>query len=193
LQAALKNIHAGSEVLYQGNGVLTSNAIVVGLITDAIVQSAITKLRLPIDSMPGKEGFVIRSVNNNIIITGSDASGVMYGCFELADSIRLNGKVPASINIKDKPQMVMRGVCVGLQKPYYLPGRTVYEYPYTEQTFPWFYNKKLWIKYLDSLAEYRINSLYLWNGHPFASLVKLKEYPFAVEVDDATLSDQRGR
>jgi len=32
----------------------------------------------------------------------------------------------------------------------------------------------------------RMNSLYLWNGHPFASLVKLKDYPFAVEVDDAT-------
>jgi len=31
-----------------------------------------------------------------------------------------------------------------------------------------------------------MNSLYLWNGHPFASLVKLKDYPFAVEVDDAT-------
>jgi hypothetical protein len=31
-----------------------------------------------------------------------------------------------------------------------------------------------------------MNSLYLWNGHPFASLVKLKDYPYAVEVDDAT-------
>jgi ribosomal protein S17 len=31
-----------------------------------------------------------------------------------------------------------------------------------------------------------MNSLYLWNGHPFASLVKVKEYPYAVEVDDAT-------
>ena len=31
-----------------------------------------------------------------------------------------------------------------------------------------------------------MNSLYLWNGHPFASLVKLKDYPYAVEVDEAT-------
>ncbi|TKK65859.1 hypothetical protein FC093_18840 [Ilyomonas limi] len=186
LQASLSNTNNNSKLVYQYQSVPTTNAIIVGLISEPLIQSAITKLQLPIDSIPGKEGFIIRSVNNNIIITGSDASGVMYGCFELADSIKLNGKVPASIHIKDKPQMVMRGVCVGLQKPYYLPGRTVYEYPYTEQTFPWFYNKKLWIKYLDSLAEYRINSLYLWNGHPFASLVKLKEYPFAVEVDDAT-------
>jgi hypothetical protein len=31
-----------------------------------------------------------------------------------------------------------------------------------------------------------MNSLYLWNGHPFASLVRVKEYPYAIEVDDAT-------
>lgn len=36
------------------------------------------------------------------------------------------------------------------------------------------------------MVENRMNSLYLWNGHPFASLVRLKDYPYAVEVDDAT-------
>jgi hypothetical protein len=48
------------------------------------------------------------------------------------------------------------------------------------------YDKALWIQYLDSLVANRLNSLYLWNGHPFASLVRTKEYPYAVEVDDAT-------
>lgn len=82
--------------------------------------------------------------------------------------------------------MVLRGACIGLQKSTYLPGRNVYEYPYTPETFPWLYDKALWIKYLDTMVNNRMNSLYLWNGHPFASLVKLKDYPFAVEVDDAT-------
>ena len=36
------------------------------------------------------------------------------------------------------------------------------------------------------LAKNRMNSMYLWNGHPFASLVRVKEYPYAVEVDSAT-------
>lgn len=82
--------------------------------------------------------------------------------------------------------MVLRGGCVGIQKMEYLPGRGVYEYPYTPESFPWFYDKEQWIKYLDMLVENRMNSLYLWNGHPFASLVKLEEYPFAVEVDEET-------
>ena len=82
--------------------------------------------------------------------------------------------------------MVLRGACIGVQKPTYLPGRHVYEYPYTPETFPWFYDKKLWLRYLDSMVANRYNSLYLWNGHPFASLVRLKDYPYAVEVDDGT-------
>ena len=68
----------------------------------------------------------------------------------------------------------------------YLPGHQVYEYPYTPENFPWFYDKKQWIEYLDMLVDNKMNSLYLWNGHPFASLVKLKDYPFAVEVDEYT-------
>lgn len=134
----------------------------------------------------GKEGFSISSQGETITIAGTDASGMLYGCLELAERIRTSGQLPRHIAFTDKPEMVLRGTCVGLQKPYYLPGRTVYEYPYTPETFPWFYDKQLWVQYLDSLATNRFNSLYLWNGHPFASLVKLKDYPYAVEVDSAT-------
>ena len=140
-----------------------------------------------IRGMMRKETFFINSSDKgNITITGTDASGSLYGCLELADKIKETGHLPQKISIVDSPEMVLRGACIGVQKPYYLPGRTVYEYPYTPATFPWLYDKKLWIQYLDSLVENRMNSLYLWNGHPFASLVRLKDYPYAVEVDDAT-------
>ena len=71
-----------------------------------------------------------------------------------------------------------------MQKTFILPGRKVYEYPYTPELFPWFYDKNLWREYLDFLAANRMNTLYLWSGHPFASLVRLKDYPYAVEVPD---------
>ncbi|MFC5682244.1 alpha-d-galacturonidase [Flavobacterium sp. MAHUQ-51] len=131
-----------------------------------------------------KEGFLIRSQKNSIFIEGNDATGALYGALELADRIETSAAIPATINVEDSPEMVLRGTCVGIQKPVYLPGRDVYEYPYTPASFPWFYDKALWIKYLDMMVDNRMNSLYLWNGHPFASLVKLKDYPFAVEVSD---------
>jgi len=133
-----------------------------------------------------KESFSITTQNNITKISGSDESGVLYGCLEFAERIKALKTFPGSLKIADAPEMVLRGQCIGIQKSTYLPGRNVYEYPYTPETFPWFYDKKLWIQVLDSMLENRMNSLYLWNGHPFASLVKLKDYPYAVEVDDAT-------
>ncbi len=133
-----------------------------------------------------KEGFRIKSDKNLISVSGTDANGALYGCLELANRIEKEGKLPSEIDFTDNPEMVLRGTCIGLQKTEYLPGRTVYEYPYTPENFPWFYDKQQWLDYLDMMVKNRYNSLYLWNGHPFASLVKLDDYPFAVEVDDAT-------
>lgn len=135
----------------------------------------------------GKEGYVIElATDGTLFIVGNDNSGTLYACLTLIEQLNTEGKMPVKIALKDRPEMVLRGTCIGLQKPDYLPGREVYEYPYTPETFPWFYDKALWIKYLDMMLENRYNSLYLWNGHPFSSLVKLKDYPYAVEVDDTT-------
>ncbi|GEL10533.1 Glycosyl hydrolase family 20, domain 2 [Flavobacterium glycines] len=142
--------------------------------------------KLDDSKLTNKEGFQINSEKNTIFIEGFDASGTLYGALELADRIKEEGKIPSEITIQDSPEMVLRGTCIGMQKTTYLEGRGVYEYPYTPESFPWFYDKALWIKYLDMMVENRMNSLYLWNGHPFASLVKLKDYPFAVEVSDET-------
>jgi len=163
------------------------NLIIVGEENDASLNRAATLFDIDFEGKPGKEGFNISSGENGvIIIVGTDNSGALYGCMELADQIRKTGKLPGHISFKDQPEMVLRGTCIGIQKPTLLPGRGVYEYPYTPKNFPWFYSKSLWIKFLDSMVENRLNSLYLWNGHPFASLVKLKDYPYAVEVDDST-------
>ena len=144
-----------------------------------------------------KEGFTITCTRSKkgkverIDVTGNDATGCIYGCVELATMIGEKDISALPGQKTDAPEMVLRGGCIGVQKPYLLPGRTTYEYPYTPELFPWFYDKTQWIEYLDMLVENRMNSLYLWNGHPFASLVKLDDYPFAVEVDDATFEKNK--
>ena len=133
-----------------------------------------------------KEGFTIETKGKHTLVKGNDATGVLYACRELIDNYIDKGNFSFPTSLTDAPEMVLRGACVGVQKMEYLPGRGVYEYPYTPESFPWFYDKEQWIDYLDMLYANRMNSLYLWNGHPFASLVKLPDYPFAVEVDDET-------
>jgi len=144
----------------------------------------LVKPAVPYDT--AKEGFTIDCSDQVARLTGNDENGILYAALELAAKIEKDKKFPDRWLMKDAPEMVLRGQCIGLQKPQYLPGRNVYEYPYTPETFPWFYDKELWIQVLDSMVNNRMNSLYLWNGHPFASLVRLKDYPYAVEVDDST-------
>lgn len=140
-----------------------------------------------------KEGFCIRRNGQKICITGNDGTGVIYGVQDFIEHTLQNPDESTrywhlDTVVTDAPEMVLRGTCIGQQKPYLLPGRMVYEYPLTPELFPWFYDKEQWVEYLDMLVENRMNSLYLWNGHPFASLVKLDDYPFAVEVDSATFA-----
>ncbi len=133
------------------------------------------------------EGFTLHSKKSSFVISGNDAAGCIYGANRLKEYLRLNGNKALKQPITEVPQMKLRGTCLGMQKTKYLPGHKVYEYPYTPENFPWFYDKQMWVKYLDMLATNNYNAVYLWNGHPFASLVKLKDYPFAPEVDDATM------
>lgn len=162
------------------------NTIYIGEYQSKVFREMGNRGGFTLPGKPGKEGYHLAAKNGKCLIAGADASGILYGCLELASIIQSTGKLPASLSLTNQPEMVLRGSCIGLQKPYYLPGRTVYEYPYTPETFPWFYDKKLWVQTLDSMVTNRMNALYLWNGHPFASLVKLKDYPYAVEVDENT-------
>ena len=140
------------------------------------------------DGQGSPEGFTLSRKGKRVTISGNDGPGCIYGANRLLEEWRQDPSLAQLTTIADAPQMVMRGTCVGLQKTEYLPGHRVYEYPYTPENFPWFYDKELWLKYLDLLASCDMNTLYLWNGHPFASLVKLPDYPFATEVDDATMA-----
>jgi len=188
LSKALVSLNYSTKVEQKDKLASNSNVIAIGVFSDKLFVNNLPAAIKNKISTTKKEGFHIYSGKNGALyVIGNDASGALYGCIELADQIKSSGKLPAQLSFSDQPEMVLRGTCIGLQKPDYLPGHDVYEYPYTPETFPWLYDKTLWIKYLDMMVENRYNSLYLWNGHPFSSLLRLKDYPYAVEVDDATL------
>ncbi len=131
------------------------------------------------------EGFRLwRAANGSYHVTGFGDSGALYGCLELSRRVSAAGQLPPELEVTEGPAFRLRGSCVAMQLTSILPGRDTYEYPYTPENFPFFYDQALWIEYLDFLLENRFNTLYLWNGHPFASLVKLEEYPYALEVSE---------
>ncbi|QPH40250.1 alpha-d-galacturonidase [Pedobacter endophyticus] len=187
LSKALSTIGYTIKIAKKQRSTQAKGLIVVGVLTDNGFMAGVPQaIKSKVASQ--KESFVIsKTQNGTLYIIGYDTSGALYGCMELINQIEAQKQLPETLSLADHPEMVLRGTCIGLQKPDYLPGHDVYEYPYTSETFPWLYDKKLWIKYLDMMVENRYNSLYLWNGHPFSSLLRLKDYPYAVEVDEPTL------
>ena len=133
-----------------------------------------------------EEGFILVGKRGKYLITAKDDSGILYGCLELIERVKQEGKLPGILFFTDSPKMKLRGTCIGMQKTYVIPEYGQYNYPYTPELFPFFYDKELWIRYLDMLLENRFNTLYLWSGHPFSSLVKLEDYPYALDVDEET-------
>ncbi|MFT4114419.1 hypothetical protein [Silvibacterium sp.] len=140
------------------------------------------------DLWPGAtEGFLLRRVDNTILVAGYDPSGVLYGAEELIARIHALHAIPRTLDFEDHPQLKIRGAVIGLQKPEITYEGAEYDYPYTPQNFPWFYDRVAWTRYLDQLVEQRTNALFLWNGHPFTSLLKLPKYPEAQELSSAQL------
>ena len=139
---------------------------------------------------PGQsEAFLLKRVGHDYLVVGSDASGVLYGCLELARRIKAERGLPSQIDLSDHPQFVLRGPNIGMQKTAITYDGAMYDYRYTREEFPFFYDREQWIRYLDFLLENRFNTLYLWNGHPFTSLLKLPKYKDAQEVSDEQLAE----
>ena len=180
LRAALQTAGIGmSDATGQGR------EIAVGSLAElrGEVEAAGTKLTA---NQPGHEGYVlVTDRRGGVVVAGADDSGTLYGCIDLAARIGEAKSLPGQLQVVEHPAFVLRGPCIGMQKTYILPGRHVYEYPYTSELFPFFYDRAFWREYLDFLAENRMNTLFLWSGHPFASLVKLPDYPYALEVSES--------
>jgi hypothetical protein len=133
------------------------------------------------------EAFLLRRLGKTVVVAGNNSSGVLYGTLELIDRINASHGIPAELDFEDHPQLKLRGFALGMQKPEITYEGAEYDYLYTPKDFPFFYDKAYWTKYLDQLTDQRINTLYLWSGHPFTSLLKLPKYPEAQELPTAQL------
>jgi hypothetical protein len=180
-------IDANARKSFKSDRSLRRDDVILGLVTPTSKVSKMVPIAL-LNTLENKESFVVyrKDASSPLLIIGRDEAGLLYGCLEVINQSLYSDR--KAIAHHDAPEMVLRGTAIGMQKTDYLPGRDVYEYPYTEDLFPWFYDKELWLKYLDMMLDNKYNTLYLWNGHPFSSLVKLKDYPYALEVDDETFA-----
>jgi hypothetical protein len=133
------------------------------------------------------ESYAIDITDNSINITGTDPAGIFYGCLDVSEAIKKIGKLPAEYSSSETPVMNLRGVCILLMK------LGTYNYPVTPEEFPFFYDKEMWLEYLDFLAKNKYNYIAFWNGHPFSYFTKLDKYPEAQDGMPEGLVEQNNK
>jgi len=128
-----------------------------------------------------KEAFQLRQAGNDWLVVGSDPSGVLYGCLELARRASASKTLPVQVELTDRPAFRIRGTNLFWMK------QGSYDFPVVPKEFPWFFDRALMTRYLDELARNRYNTIFFWNGHPFPYFLKLSKYPEAKMLSDGEL------
>ncbi|MFC1652217.1 hypothetical protein ACFL3F_00715 [Planctomycetota bacterium] len=139
----------------------------------------VTLIVRPDESSP--EAFQIRSVGSDQVeITGSDATGAMYGGIEVAEYLKLGLPIK---NVTRKPFLEKRGIKFNIPLDVRSPSYDDSGDAAQQNIKNMWDFEGFWKPYIDGLARYRYNTLSLWTSHPYPHMVKLPDYPDCAEED----------
>jgi hypothetical protein len=129
------------------------------------------------------EAFSIKPGKQIITITGGDERGLIYGCLSLAEDLR-NGIALKDCKAKnEKPFLPFRAIKYDLPWDTY---RHSYALELHDQTCR---DTSYWKAFLDMMAENRLNTLTLWNLHPYTFLIKPTNFPEASPWNDKEMEE----
>lgn len=130
----------------------------------------------------GEQAFAIRTTKESELaywVLGGDATGVMYGGFELAENISFQGYGKV-LNIEQSPKIKNRGMKLNLPFDRRI---TTYAGGWSSESaveaIPHVWDFTFWKQLIDQQARNRYNLLSIWLCNPFSALVELDDYPNA--------------
>jgi hypothetical protein len=113
-------------------------------------------------------------------LIGNDEPGAMYAALDLADTVSIDkglGKVVSKTLAK--PSMAVRGIKFNVplddRNESYEDNKSSSAQHATVDVW----DITFWQRFLDQMARNRLNTLSLWNRHPFPSMVEVPGYPLA--------------
>lgn len=131
------------------------------------------------------EAFEIIPNGRFITIYGGDESGMVYGSLALAEELG-NGVSLADIAlIQETPNFPFRGIKHNLPWDTYRPSMALDQHYETARDLDY------WESFLDMMAQYRFNSLTLWNLHPFTYMIMPENFPEASPFTEEELDEWR--
>lgn len=108
-----------------------------------------------------------RGADGATIVIAGGGAGVLYGVQ------RATAAHPV-IEADGAPELAVRGAVLMMLSPSWN-----YQSDLSPEVYPWFFDRSLMERYLDTLLEARLNTLILWSGHLFPHILDLPEYPDA--------------
>lgn len=150
--------------------------------------SAATKADFEINLMVnsqrlGSEAFSVTTNGNKITITGGDDRGMIYGSLSVTEDLRNGIRLEKIKPRSEKPHYSLRAVKFDLPWDTY---RHSYALDLHLQTCK---DINYWKAFLDMMAENRLNSLSLWNLHPYTFMIKPKNFPEASPFSDKEMKE----
>ncbi|GAB3963204.1 hypothetical protein GCM10028805_65840 [Spirosoma harenae] len=131
----------------------------------------------------GQEAFTIDRQGTQIIVTGGDNRGLIYGCLSLAEDIQ-NGVSLQKLSVRqEKPHLPLRAI------KFDLPWDT-YRHSYAlDLHYNTCRDTLYWKAFLDMMVANRFNALSLWNLHPYTYMIRPTNFPASTPFNDQQLKE----
>lgn len=129
----------------------------------------------------GEEAYAIRTIGRNITITGGDKRGLIYGSLSLAEEVRNGARLEGIKSRSEAPHYSFRAI------KFDLPWDTYRHSDALDLHYETCRDINYWKAFMDMMVANRLNTLTLWNLHPYTFMIKPKNFPEASPFTDAEL------
>jgi hypothetical protein len=128
-----------------------------------------------VTSIKHPEAFIIKHKDGRIVVESSTASGWIYGVQAVIRGDTHEGSL-------EKPVLDIRGTTLWIEGAVSDRRIVPYSSEFNTSKFPWFFDRKFMIRYLDAMANARYNTIFVWASHPFPNILELPDYPNATQL-----------
>lgn len=137
----------------------------------------------PVQALLGAEAYTIARQNKQIIITGGDARGLIYGCLSLVEEVQNGTSLNAIKARTEKPHLPLRAI------KFDLPWDTYRHSDALDLHYETCRDTLYWKAFLDMMVSNRFNALSLWNLHPYTFMIRPTNFPAATPFNDRELKE----
>jgi len=143
-----------------------ATSAVHGYVRNALAKAGRTDVKFrKVEELGNDEAFRVIEKGGKLVVEHQTSAGALYG----AQAVVQGDYQPGEIEI---PDFKIRGTTLCL-----MGGG--YKSKLMPDVYPWFYDKEFMTRTLDTFADARMNTIFVWAGHIFPYIVEMPDYPEA--------------